>query len=171
MRKKAAMAVLMVMMLPAMFSNSDYVLKNTATHIIERKGSTVSFKKQKPLVTKLTRFALRHGANNGDAVEFAVALSRTKHPTILARIGARESGFNPKAHGTLDDSGAYQVRESNYGKVPEDIHGQTRQAERAFNDKLKRAKGNVWKAVEFYNGSGPKARSYAQHIKNMKMEV
>lgn len=84
-------------------------------------------------------------------------------PHITTAQGIVESGLNPKAvNGGA--KGAWQVKEKYWGKVPKDLNGQARHAEKVLSFIMKRDKCSVREALMKYNGSGPSSVRYADKV-------
>lgn len=84
--------------------------------------------------------------------EIAKAVTKHKHPRVLSGIAAVESGGNPAAVGKLGEKGMYQVREHIWGKVPEDVKGQTDQAADILESLLAKSNGRIAPALSAWNG-------------------
>lgn len=114
--------------------------------------------------SRLSRFIIhKRGTPERVAADFAEALSQTRWPATLAAIGAAEGTFNPnEPRGSAGEMGAFRIIPKHWGKVPKDIAGQVRQAERVFAKLV--AQYGYRKAIVRYNGSGPRAEAYAQWV-------
>lgn len=106
-----------------------------------------------------TRFAAEHGVAAPAAL--AAAVKHSYMANLLISVAIEESLGDPLAVGLSGEEGAWQVKSSNWGTVPENIHGQAGQAERIIRGLLIRAKGNEKNALAHYNGgTTPPDRSY-----------
>ena len=81
------------------------------------------------------------------------------NPFLTIAQGTVESGLNQFAVGKLNEKGAFQVRESIWGKTPKHFYGQAKQHEVILNMLVKETNGDIWKAVKRYNGQGRKANN------------
>lgn len=105
------------------------------------------------------RFAAEHGVAAPAALVSAVRHSSMAN--LLISVAIEESRGNPVAVGSSGEEGAWQVKASSWGAVPEDIHGQAGQAERIIRGLLISAKGDRKTALARYNGGTfPPVRSY-----------
>ncbi len=105
------------------------------------------------------RFAADHGVSNPAALVAAVRHSPMAN--LLISVAIEESRGDPVAVGSSGEQGAWQVKASDWGSVPHDIHGQAGQAERIIRALLIDSKGNKKKALARYNGgTTPPGRSY-----------
>lgn len=105
------------------------------------------------------KFAAEHGV--ADPAALAAAVRHSPMASLLISVAIEESRGDPVAVGSLGERGAWQVRASNWGSVPRDIHGQAGQAERIIRALLFSSKGNKKKALARYNGgTTPPGRSY-----------
>jgi hypothetical protein len=104
-------------------------------------------------------FAADHGVANPAALVAAVRHSPMAN--LLISVAIEESGGDPVAVGSVGEQGAWQVKASDWGAVPEDIHGQAGQAERIIRALLNSTKGNKKEALARYNGgTAPPGKSY-----------
>ena len=134
------------------------------------KGARVKGDSKKILTVKLfdgfdvvheqrVKFAADHGVANPAALASAVRDSPMAN--LLISVAIAESLGDPVALGSAGEQGAWQVKASDWGLVPKDIHGQASQAERIIRDLLVRTNGNRKNALACYNGgTTPPARSY-----------
>jgi len=105
------------------------------------------------------KFAAAHGVADPAALVAAVKYSPLAN--LLISVAIEESLGDPVAVGSSGELGAWQVKASDWGSVPRDIHGQAGQAERIISDLLIHAKGNRKKALARYNGgTTPPGKSY-----------
>lgn len=105
------------------------------------------------------RFAADHGV--ADPVSLAVSVRHSPMANLLISVAIEESRGDPAAIGSAGEQGAWQVKASNWGSVPKDIHGQATQAERIIRGLLSRTCGNKLTALARYNGgTTPPGKSY-----------
>ena len=93
------------------------------------------------------------------------------NPTLTMAIGTVESGLNTLAVGSMNEQGAFQVRESIWGKVPHTFIAQARHNESIVNTLIKENKGCVNKAIQRYNGSGKQSLIYLAKVKNTALRI
>jgi hypothetical protein len=104
-------------------------------------------------------FAADHGVANPSALVASVRHSPMAN--LLISVAIEESRGDPVAVGSSGEQGAWQVKASSWGAVPEDLHGQAGQAERIICALLNRTKGDKIEALARYNGgTTPPGRSY-----------
>jgi len=110
-------------------------------------------------------FAADHGVANPAALVASVRHSPMAN--LLISVAIEESRGDPVAVGSAGEQGAWQVIASDWGTVPEDIHGQAGQAERIIRALLNSTKGDKKEALARYNG-GPtppgKSYRYAERV-------
>ena len=105
------------------------------------------------------KFAAHHGVADPSALVAAVRHSPMAN--LLISVAIEESRGDPVAVGSAGEQGAWQVKASDWGAVPKDIHGQAGQAEKIIRGLLMYAKGNKKKALAQYNGgTTPPGKSY-----------
>ena len=105
------------------------------------------------------KFAAHHGVADPSALVAAVRHSPMAN--LLISVAIEESRGDPVAVGSAGEQGAWQVKASDWGAVPKDIHGQAGQAEKIIRNLLMCAKGNKKKALARYNGgTTPPGKSY-----------
>ncbi len=105
------------------------------------------------------RFAANHGV--ADPVSLVAAVGHSPMANLLISVAIEESRGNPVAVGSSGEQGAWQVKASDWGFVPEDIYGQAVQAERIICGLMIHTKGNRKKALALYNGgTAPPGKSY-----------
>jgi hypothetical protein len=92
-------------------------------------------------------------------------------PLITIATGVVESDMNPLAVGRAMEKGAFQVIERHWGKVPKDLWRQAKQHNSILGSLVAGSGGDVWKAVERYNGSGPMARIYVKKVQKQVIEL
>ncbi len=155
----------------------SFVAVATAVGSVEKKAGVKNGAKQdlriKPsdimsaVHEKRVKFASSHGV-----VDPAALVASVKHSSmanLLISVAIEESLGDPVAVGSAGELGAWQVKASDWGSVPRDIHGQAGQAERIITNLLIYTKGNKTKALAHYNGgTTPPVRSYryAERILN-----
>lgn len=140
-------------------------------------GSSIQYKKvpvkakianEKPekLVVRIEKHIEKHGKGNVNARQLAVALSKTKYPKVLAAMGHTESNFNPYAVSRKGAKGIFQLLDYPKGMSIHDYHSNAQEAQRVLEKKMNTriAKGNVWKAVELYCGTGSEAKVYRKKV-------
>ncbi len=104
-------------------------------------------------------FAADHGVAAPVALVSAVKYSLMAD--LLISVAIEESNGDPVAVGSAGEKGAWQVKASEWGFVPADLHGQAGQAERIIRCLLVSAKGNKKEALARYNGGTmPPRKSY-----------
>lgn len=104
-------------------------------------------------------FASDHGVANPAALVAAVRHSPMAN--LLISVAIEESGGDPVAIGAAGEQGAWQVKASDWGAVPGDLHGQAGQAERIIRALLSSTKGDKKEALARYNGgTAPPGKSY-----------
>lgn len=105
------------------------------------------------------QFATYHGVV--DPVSLASAVSHSPMANLLISVAIEESRGDPVAVGSAGEQGAWQVKASDWGTVPHDLHGQAGQAERIIRGLMIHSKGNKKKALARYNGgTTPPGKSY-----------
>jgi hypothetical protein len=94
----------------------------------------------------------------------AECISKTKYPYIIAAIKWEETrNLGPNTWGDGGDSyGLYQVQPKHHGFVSDSVEHQTLQCERIVAGLI--ARHGIKDGIRRYNGSGPKARAYAQRV-------
>ena len=113
------------------------------------------------------RFATDHGV--ADAASLVAAVRYSQMANLLISVAIEESRGDPAAVGSSGEQGAWQVKASDWGSVPKDIHGQAYQAERIICGLLTSTYGNKKRALARYNGgTTPPGKSYryAERILN-----
>jgi hypothetical protein len=93
------------------------------------------------------------------------------YPDVTLAQGFVESKMNIFAVGKAREQGAYQIREKYWGKVPRTFTGQTQQADRILMELLGSNHGDIWKAVERYNGRGKASRVYRAKVQRRTIEA
>ena len=105
------------------------------------------------------KFAADHGV--ADPAALVAAVKHSPMANLLISVAIEESRGDPVAVGSAGELGAWQVKASDWGSVPPDIHGQAGQAERIIRGLLIDSKGNHKKALARYNGgTTPPGESY-----------
>lgn len=100
--------------------------------------------------------------------QMAHAVSKTKRQHIMAAMAIVESNGTPWAVGKSGEKGAFQVIESDWGKVSSNPSEQARQAERILEELLKTK--DLRTGLACYNGgSSPSRRSYIYADKILKI--
>lgn len=118
---------------------------------------------------ELKAFLLRNGVPIAGDLARAISCCAPENRKLLAAIAVKESGGDVRALGAAGERGIYQVQARYWGKVPTTVIGQTKQADRILTH-LKKQKGSEFRAVMAYNGSGRRARRYAEDIFRLKGE-
>ena len=93
------------------------------------------------------------------------------NPLLTLSQASVESHLNPFAKGSKGSYGAFQVRPKIWGKVPEGFYNQSQQYQGIMQKLIKQNDGDLWEAVERYNGSGRQAERYAWKVKRKVIEV
>lgn len=115
------------------------------------------------------KFVAAHGVANPAALVASVRHSPMAN--LLLSVAIEESRGDPVAVGSAGEQGAWQVKASDWGAVPKDLHGQAGQAERIISALLVRCNGNKVKALAWYNGgTTPPDRSYHYAERVLKRE-
>jgi soluble lytic murein transglycosylase-like protein len=105
------------------------------------------------------RFAADHGV--ADPASLVAAVRYSPMANLLISVAIEESRGDPAAVGSAGEQGAWQVKASDWGSVPKDIHGQACQAERIIRGLLTCTYGNKKTALARYNGgTTPPGKSY-----------
>lgn len=105
------------------------------------------------------KFAADHGV--ADPAALVAAVRHSPMANLLISVAIEESLGDPVAVGSSGEQGAWQVKSSDWGAVPEDMRGQAGQAERIIRGLLVQSKGNKIKALAQYNGgTAPPGKSY-----------
>lgn len=112
------------------------------------------------------------------ATEIVIQCEFTDTPwEIITAIMCVESRYNPYAVGPMKERGLMQIYTLECGGEKIDY---ARLFEIAYNimcgiclykEKVYIASGNIEKAIELYNGSGPKARMFAKRVKSVLVEI
>jgi hypothetical protein len=104
-------------------------------------------------------FASDHGVKNPAALVASVRHSPMAN--LLISVAIEESGGDPVAVGSAGEQGAWQVKASDWGAVPKDLHGQAGQAEKIIRALLNSTRGDKKEALARYNGgTAPPGKSY-----------
>lgn len=101
----------------------------------------------------------------------SVLLGNLDRPHLTIAQGIEESKLNPRAVGSIGEKGAWQVREEYWGKVPKRLGDQARHAEGILADIKDTYECSWFEALRRYNGSGHKARKYAQRVRQRAFEL
>ena len=113
-------------------------------------------------------FATTHGVS--DPVALVSAVRSSPMASLLICVAIEESSGDPVAVGSFGEQGAWQVKPSDWGAVPRDIHGQAGQAERIIRGLIIRAKGDKKEALAQYNGgTRPPSKSYRYAERILKL--
>lgn len=169
--KRLIIVLAAVALSPNLAGSGDYTRHVSPESIVEnRAGVTVSVKRSS-LSRRIERFAVKHGADPAIAPELAELLSACEHPRVLAAIAAKESRYNLRARGKSGEVGAYQIIPRLHGHPGYTWDSQTRAAERLLNDLVDTTDGKLLPAVTSYNGAGPKARAYGEHVLAMARSI
>lgn len=173
--KGAGRAIIIgILLLPAICGSGEYAEIHQPDCIIENRGGIVHVRQQPEIVGRLSRFISRRRdlqcVSTLDHVQLAEELAATSHPKALAAIGQVESGFDPQARGKAGERGAWQVRPELWGAVPNTVNAQLHQAEEIL-EQLIRTEGTLTKAIQSYNGNGPKARKYQSTVLKTIKEI
>lgn len=135
------------------------VVKDGVTSHTENVRSVGNYAKFDVVNAQRVRFAANHGVSAPAALVSAV--KQCPMAELLISMAIEESLGNPVAVGRYGEKGAWQVLDSYWGDVPEDLHGQAGQAERIMRELLISVKGDKKEALARYNGGGePSGRSY-----------
>lgn len=160
----------MLLTIPSIAGSGTYSVTESINQKIELCGGEIRVTPQKPIVRDIASFAMKDGnLSEKEALEFGHSLANTFAPKRLAAIASKESNFrktavSPDGH----DKGAYQVREKEWGKVPQTISSQTKQAEKVLLEKMADARGSLDEATVRYNGFNEKARKYGRDVKRIE---
>jgi len=115
------------------------------------------------------RFVAAHGV--ADPAALVASVRHSPMANLLISVAIEESRGDPVAVGSAGEQGAWQVKASNWGAVPKDLHGQAGQAERIISALLVSCNGNKVKALAWYNGgTTPPGRSYHYAERILKRE-
>ena len=115
------------------------------------------------------RFVAAHGV--ADPAALVASVRHSPMANLLISVAIEESRGDPVAVGSAGEQGAWQVKASNWGAVPKDLHGQAGQAERIISALLVRCNGNKIKALARYNGgTTPPGKSYHYAERILKRE-
>lgn len=96
-------------------------------------------------------FFERH--NSPKPVEMAIAVSKTRNPSLMAALAIVESNGDPSAIGDSGVSkGAFQVQERYWGPVSVNASEQAIQAERILEDLVQNSRGRLRCGLAKYNG-------------------
>ena len=93
------------------------------------------------------------------------------NPFLTLAQGTVESNLNRLVTGTYKEQGAFQVRPKIWGDVPKDFLGQAKQYQRIMLELVAKNQGDVWEAVEDYNGSGKQAVRYREKVEREVIRV
>lgn len=115
------------------------------------------------------RFVAAHGV--ADPAALVASVRHSPMANLLISVAIEESRGDPVAVGSAGEQGAWQVKASNWGAVPKDLHGQAGQAERIISALLVRCNGDKIKALARYNGgTTPPGKSYHYAERILKRE-
>ncbi|MHB8122345.1 MAG: lytic transglycosylase domain-containing protein [Desulfuromonadaceae bacterium] len=115
------------------------------------------------------RFVAAHGV--ADPAALVASVRHSPMANLLICVAIEESRGDPVAVGAAGEKGAWQVKASDWGAVPKDLHGQAGQAERIISSLLVRCNGNKKKALARYNGGTiPPGKSYHYAERILKRE-
>lgn len=115
------------------------------------------------------RFVAAHGV--ADPAALVASVRHSPMANLLISVAIEESRGDPVAVGSAGEQGAWQVKASNWGAVPKDLHGQAGQAERIIFALLAHCNGNKIKALARYNGgTTPPGKSYHYAERILKRE-
>lgn len=98
-------------------------------------------------------------------------LAPLQRPELVLAQGHIESGHNVKAIGKAKEKGAFQVKESDWGKVPRTWKKQADQNEGILDELLEARKGSMKRAVISYNGKGKKAKIYYAKVRKTAISI
>lgn len=94
------------------------------------------------------------------------------NPFLTLAQGNIESNLNHLVTGDKGKSvGAFQVQARHWGDVPKDFLGQAKQYQRIMLELVAKNQGDVWEAVEDYNGSGKQAVRYREKVQREVLRV
>jgi hypothetical protein len=99
--------------------------------------------------TRLAEFFVENGSTH--PVELAKVVVKTKRPRLAAAQAVVESNGRKDAIGKANEKGVWQIIESEWGIVPEDLSGQAYQWEKIMEGLLNE-RGNLRQALSAYNG-------------------
>lgn len=136
---------------------------------LHRSGEVL--KTRSNLSKRIENFAVKNGANPAVAPEIADLIAACKYPRVLAAIAAKESGFTLTAVGKAGEIGAFQVIPAIHGHPGKTWREQAFSSERILKDLVSDSGGKLFVAVRRYNGSGPKAIKYANHVMAMAKSI
>lgn len=169
--KRTLLVLALVALLPKICSSGEYTKHVLPETIVENRAGVVSSVKRSSLSRRIEKFAVAHGADPAVAPELAELLAACEHPRVLAAMGAKESGFNPKAVGKAGEVGAWQVIPKHWGHPGRSLSSQAKHSEAILQELVAASKGRLEAAVRKYNGSGPKAVRYAAHVMAMARSI
>ncbi len=105
------------------------------------------------------KFAAEHGVSDPAGLVAAVRHSPLAH--LLISVAIEESRGDPAAVGAAGELGAWQVKPTDWGTVPKDLHAQAGQAEKIIRALLNSCNGDRVQALAHYNGgTSPPGKSY-----------
>lgn len=115
------------------------------------------------------KFVAAHGV--ADPAALVASVRHSPMANLLISVAIEESRGDPVAVGSAGEQGAWQVKASDWGGVPKDLHGQAGQAERIISALLDSSNGNKIKALACYNGgTTPPGKSYRYAERILKRE-
>lgn len=123
---------------------------------------------------KLASIFAYHGSSN--PMEMAIAVRKTKNPSLMAAIAIKESNGKPHAIGDNGDSkGAFQVQEKHWGKVGSTATEQALQAEKIIDELVASSpRGKLRSGLAKYNGGVKPPKSsyrYADDVLKIKRRL
>jgi hypothetical protein len=125
---------------------------------------------------KRIKFVSKYGV--ADPSGLVASVKDSPIANLLISVAIEESRGDPVAVGLSGEKGAWQVKPSDWGLVPQDIYGQAGQAEKIISALLIHTKGNKRMALAHYNGgTSPPVRSYRyaerilKRVRNMQVVV
>lgn len=169
--KRTLLVLALVALLPKIVSSGEYTKHVLPETVVENRAGVVSSVKRSSLSRRIEKFAVAHGADPAVAPELAELLATCEHPRVLAAMGAKESGFNPKAVGKAGEVGAWQVIPKHWGHPGRSLSSQAKHSEAILQELVAASKGRLESAVRKYNGSGPRAVRYASHVMAMARSI
>ena len=161
-----------ILLWPVVAGSGDYGRVNEPTYIIENRGGVISVLPQRPMLTRIYKFARRkYNINHHLAMEFGQACVATPDPRSCAAIAGRESNFTPWAVGKDFERSAWQILDPPADLNPLDNREASRIAMLLLKEKIKGAGGNLRQGIARYNGAGPKAQRYADAVMKLRSQI
>lgn len=158
--KKYIVLIAFILLLPA--------LSEAAVHSTKRVRSA---RPQSTLVDRIAVFIRKHGRDPVVARQLAELLAACEHPRVMAAIAAKESNFNIAARGTHGEVGAFQVIPRLHGHPGHTWRSQSKKTDDILRDLVSKSGGRLTVALRRYNGAGPAASRYADHVMAMARSI